>query len=781
MSVYTFGAEPRVVKSKAKFRDNENEPHKLKAPLEMAEESIKTEMEKRKFDIRKEQLILFKKNKTKQTPYDLRPAPPPKIEVDLAYFLTEQNLQPAVLDAQNTQTDVWAQNPTEPPYLPQKKGVDVETQIWDDELFNYEREVEPILHVLVSKTLEQAQLEVDEDSELDSIKRYKSEYKERRKIEKEDWENQVKEELKRVTKKNELLSREREKREHQAIATKKLQCIHIAKAYLKGVLHNSLESVVASNYWENEQFEAIHSGFVPTIINKVQKEQDNKKAIRNAIYTLTIGALTEPTKLADPIKEKRAEKLKTKGLPRKIQDPRYRNIRVLFSNIIKPKSSKFGFYIKKSLAGKLEDWERESKESNNKMRERYFQGEENIEELVAQYNDQLLPPSMELVLDISSIPFLSLAVASEPYDYLAEQYKRYWPEVYLYDTSGAFISKYDVKSIGTKIAFLKSAMPDRDKTLKENDDAKILVALQHVPKEVGSLIFVVHEDVMHKSAKENWYGNARYRLLDESTYQSVDYEKMGGILEKAIKVEAAVQDDAVPETRTVVCGRIFKEGTPTNWTYEAYSTALIGKKADIEARISGLGALSKREELPAIDISQWEEEFSMQKAQAAKSKLSKGKKDDTRQAKNASKGEEKKGKTKKDEEEDKKDKAGDKTKDKDGKDKSKEETLQDKLADYTDFPIGPILIDCQKDIASIEVEIYEALKRTDIKLYQKCENGFEIFVNDKKLKSIRQILQHSHILNQIIIKPRIPQIIPQAEIGEAEGNEPQAEGDEEQQ
>lgn len=37
----------------------------------------------------KNQLIEFKKSKNKTSPYDLRPGPPARIEVDLTYFLTE--------------------------------------------------------------------------------------------------------------------------------------------------------------------------------------------------------------------------------------------------------------------------------------------------------------------------------------------------------------------------------------------------------------------------------------------------------------------------------------------------------------------------------------------------------------------------------------------------------------------------------------------------------------------------------------------------------------------
>jgi hypothetical protein len=36
----------------------------------------------------------------------------------------------------------------------QKTGQDVETQIWDGELFNFDYEVEPMLQVLIGKALE---------------------------------------------------------------------------------------------------------------------------------------------------------------------------------------------------------------------------------------------------------------------------------------------------------------------------------------------------------------------------------------------------------------------------------------------------------------------------------------------------------------------------------------------------------------------------------------------------------------------------------------------------
>ena len=47
------------------------------------------EREKKKVEMIKTQLVEFKKMKAKASPYDLRPGPPARIEVDLTYFLTE--------------------------------------------------------------------------------------------------------------------------------------------------------------------------------------------------------------------------------------------------------------------------------------------------------------------------------------------------------------------------------------------------------------------------------------------------------------------------------------------------------------------------------------------------------------------------------------------------------------------------------------------------------------------------------------------------------------------
>jgi len=130
----------------------------------------------------------FKKSKNKTSPYDLRPGPPARIEVDLTYFLTEQGRQKPDEADVKIQTDEFIPKPPTPKYVPKKTGIDKITQIEDYDLFDYDREVQPILNVLLTKSVEQAILEVEEETELEEIRKFKGECVKRKQGERDDWE-----------------------------------------------------------------------------------------------------------------------------------------------------------------------------------------------------------------------------------------------------------------------------------------------------------------------------------------------------------------------------------------------------------------------------------------------------------------------------------------------------------------------------------------------------------------------------------------------------------------
>lgn len=117
----------------------------------------------------------------------MRPGPPARIEVDLTYFLTEQGkVKPDEAEVK-LQTDAFQPKPPTPKYVPKKTGIDKITQIEDYDLFDYDVEVQPILNVLLNKSIEQATLEVEEEHELEQIRKYKYSYHKRRQAEEAEW------------------------------------------------------------------------------------------------------------------------------------------------------------------------------------------------------------------------------------------------------------------------------------------------------------------------------------------------------------------------------------------------------------------------------------------------------------------------------------------------------------------------------------------------------------------------------------------------------------------
>ena len=103
MASYTFEAPPKVVKTHAKYKpDSAKGPSsalttfnklmqdnriKTMNPVNQEQEYVRLEKERIKIDNMQSQLLHFKKNKKKMTPYDIKPSPNPRIEVNLQFFL----------------------------------------------------------------------------------------------------------------------------------------------------------------------------------------------------------------------------------------------------------------------------------------------------------------------------------------------------------------------------------------------------------------------------------------------------------------------------------------------------------------------------------------------------------------------------------------------------------------------------------------------------------------------------------------------------------------------
>jgi radial spoke head protein 3 len=108
--------------------------------------------------------------------------------IDLRSYLEEDlsQLKP-VSKLAVTQTDEFNERPDTPEYVPRKTGIDRSTQVEKlSDLFIFDEEVEPMLHVIVSKTLEQALFEIEREEELKNLEQECERFR-RLKVEDLEW------------------------------------------------------------------------------------------------------------------------------------------------------------------------------------------------------------------------------------------------------------------------------------------------------------------------------------------------------------------------------------------------------------------------------------------------------------------------------------------------------------------------------------------------------------------------------------------------------------------
>ena len=182
---YTYSSEPQAVKNgtKAKYRDDNYAPLSLMSDPRVVRGSTQAIARKIIGDkkVNKKALRLKQKQVASEEAAE-RNARSSYIfdvpgfagdELDISQYLTDgvdPEARREAMIARTAQTDAFVDKPPTPKYVPRKTGKDAKTQVEDvTELFDFDREVAPMLDVIVGKTLEQALSEVEMEEELRRI------------------------------------------------------------------------------------------------------------------------------------------------------------------------------------------------------------------------------------------------------------------------------------------------------------------------------------------------------------------------------------------------------------------------------------------------------------------------------------------------------------------------------------------------------------------------------------------------------------------------------------
>lgn len=215
------------------------------------------------------------------------------IDVQTENYLEElSDKVPEVEEA--TQTEAFMDRPPSPLFIPTKTGLDKETQILPGDLFNFDLEVEPILEVLVGKTLEQGLMEVLEEEELENIRKHQEEFEQVRNAELAEVQR-LEEEVKRKSEeKSRRLQQQRARVQAEQELRQKVAARAFVANYLSNLETNAFSSLVNDGHFFDPLTAEVEEQFLPWLLTRVEAKLDQEvvaRAVTDDVlrHTIAVG------------------------------------------------------------------------------------------------------------------------------------------------------------------------------------------------------------------------------------------------------------------------------------------------------------------------------------------------------------------------------------------------------------------------------------------------------------------------------------------------------------
>jgi len=271
---YQFASQPRAVQPRKKFREPENSGNQSNIMWDRrvvrgntyAAQIVATAAPD---VVQQLQRDVQDQNRSKgRTQNEFRaPTPEPvqgrhHIDVQTDAYLEEVSDKVPEHDVE-CQTDEFLDRPASPLFIPIKTGVDKETQIMEGDLFDFELEVEPILDVLVGKTLEQSMMEVMEEEELAELRAHQEEFVQLRNAELAETQRMEEAERRKFEEKERRLKQERERLAREQVLKDKVAAAAFAKNYMSGIENSVLDRLSKMSYFYDPVEREVEENFMP--------------------------------------------------------------------------------------------------------------------------------------------------------------------------------------------------------------------------------------------------------------------------------------------------------------------------------------------------------------------------------------------------------------------------------------------------------------------------------------------------------------------------------------
>jgi len=200
-----------------------------------------------------------------------------------------------------TQTDLFLDRAPSPLYIPQKSGVDAATQIYDGELFDFNFEVEPILEVLVGKTLEQALIEVMEEEELEMLRKHQVEFEEKRNAELAEVQRLEDAERRRTDEKNRRVAEKLKLMKEKKEVAEKIAARSFTNAYLSNLIPSVFETLNDNGFFYDPRETEIENYFLPWLTHKSNNYVDKIRTSRLLLDHIILNSIKQLNDMGRPI------------------------------------------------------------------------------------------------------------------------------------------------------------------------------------------------------------------------------------------------------------------------------------------------------------------------------------------------------------------------------------------------------------------------------------------------------------------------------------------------
>ncbi|AWP20193.1 putative radial spoke head protein 3 -like [Scophthalmus maximus] len=296
---YTFSSRPRPVENRSKYREAPPEQtqgnygnimydRRVVRGNTYAQQFIPTAAQPDAAEMEMQQEIRRRAIARKRAREQSGPKTPEALQgrqhIDVQTELYLEELSEAIVGTDvDCQTDAFLDRPASPLFIPAKSGTDVETQIEDGELFNFDSEVQPVLEVLVGKTIEQSLLEVLEEEELACLRAQQRAYQELRNIElaevqrlQEQERRHSEERVHRIAQQKEVLEKERE-------AAEKIAARAYTQQYLADLVPAVFKSLYSHGYFNDPVEKDIETNFFPWLMAEVNNTLERRYTARQLL------------------------------------------------------------------------------------------------------------------------------------------------------------------------------------------------------------------------------------------------------------------------------------------------------------------------------------------------------------------------------------------------------------------------------------------------------------------------------------------------------------------